>query len=48
MHVLELKERLGLTAEQEAQDRWANRTSLLLGDYGKTPVPIPGTGVAAQ
>lgn len=35
------------TAEQERADSWKNRASLLLGDYGSTPVPVPGTGIAA-
>lgn len=36
------------TPEQERADAWKNRSTLLLGDYGQTPIPIPGTGVAAS
>jgi hypothetical protein len=36
-----------MTPEQERADAWQNRTALLLGSYGQTPVPIPGTGIAA-
>jgi hypothetical protein len=37
-----------MTPEQERQDAWSNRAALLLGNYGVTPTPIPGTGIAAQ
>jgi hypothetical protein len=41
-----VRESTEVTSEQERADAWANRTALLLGDYGKTPVPMPGTGIA--
>lgn len=34
------------TPEQEKAESWENRAALLLGTYGQTPVPMPGTGIA--
>lgn len=34
------------TEEQQREDDWKNRAQLIFGDWGATPVPMPGTGMA--
>lgn len=33
-------------AEPDAEEIFGNRADILLGEFGKTPVPVPGTGTA--
>lgn len=36
------------TGEPSVDDLFADRANALLGDFGRTPVPIPGTGTASS